>query len=106
MSGASSDMILEDPDLDELDAAQLKKWFLRENSSTTKKNLHNEKLSKSNQMFFDYGVVNFTKSKSIEVPPLSREVKSGDINSTKQSEFIEREDPTYVWFMSYSKCFN
>ena len=95
MSGASSDMILEDPDLDELDAAQLKKWFLRENSSTTKKNLHNEKLSKNNQMFFDFGVVNFTTSKSIEVPPpLSREVKSGDTISTKQSEFIEHEHPT------------
>ena len=106
MSGASSDMILEDPDLDELDAAQLKKWFLRENSSITKKNLHNEKLSKNNQMFFDFGVVNFTASKSIEVPPLSREAKSGDTNSTKQSEFIEHEDPTYVWFMSYSKCCN
>jgi hypothetical protein len=106
MSGASSEMILEDPDLDELDAAQLKKWFLRENSSRTKKNLQNKKISKNNQMFFDFGVVNFTTSKSIEVPPLSREAKSGDTNSTKQSEFIEHEDPTYVWFMSYSKCSN
>ena len=106
MSGASSEMILEDPDLDELDAAQLKKWFLKENLSRTKKNLQNEELSKNNQMFFDFGVVNFTTSKSIEVPPLSREAKIGDTNSTKQSEFIEHEDPTYVWFMSYSKCFN
>ena len=106
MAGASFEVILEDPDLDELDAAQLKKWFLKENLSRTKKNLQNEKLSKNNQMFFDFGVVNFTTSKSIKVPPLSREVKSGDTNSTKQSEFIEHEDPTYVWFMSYSKCSN
>ena len=94
MSGASSEMILEDPDLDELDAAQLKKWFLRENSSRTKKNLQNKKISKNNQMFFDFGVVNFTTSKSIEVPPQSREEKNGDTNSTKQSEFIEYEHPT------------
>ena len=103
MSSASSDMILEDPDLDELDAAQLKKWLFKENSSKTSKNLHNEKLSKNNQMFFDLGVANFTTSKSIEVPPLSCEVKSGDtnqyentichVNSTKQSEFMEHEHP-------------
>ena len=104
MSGASSEVILEDPDLDELDAAQLKKWYLRENSSRTKKNLQNEKLSKNNQMFFDFGVVNFTTSKSIEVPPLSHEVKSGEKNqyenkkfhknSIKQSELIQHEDTT------------
>ena len=86
MSGARSEVILEDPDLDELDSAQLKKWFLKENSITTSKNLHNKKVSRNNQMFFDFGVVNFITSKSIEVP-LSHEVKSGETNQYENTIF-------------------